>query len=45
MALQIRDFWEALNYASLKKLPIVFLCENNNYSTFTSQNKKAGRKS
>lgn len=37
-------FWEALNYSSLKKLPIVFLCENNNYSTFTSQNKRLGGK-
>jgi pyruvate dehydrogenase E1 component alpha subunit len=37
-------FWEALNYASLKKLPIIFLCENNNYSTFTSQSKRLGGK-
>ena len=25
--------YEALNFASLKKLPIVFVCENNFYST------------
>ena len=33
-------FWESLNYASLKKLPIVFICENNNYSTFSPQYKR-----
>lgn len=26
-------FYESLNFASLKKLPIVFICENNLYST------------
>lgn len=26
-------FYESLNFASLKKLPIVFICENNFYST------------
>lgn len=25
-------FWEALNFASLQKLPVVFVCENNGYS-------------
>jgi len=29
-------FWETLNYAGLKKLPIIFICENNNYSTFSA---------
>ena len=28
-------FWESLNYSSLKKLPILFICENNNYSVFS----------
>jgi len=28
-------FWEAINYASLKKLPIIFICENNVYSTYS----------
>jgi TPP-dependent pyruvate/acetoin dehydrogenase alpha subunit len=26
-------FYEALNYASIKKLPVLFVCENNLYST------------
>ena len=26
-------FYEALNFASLKKLPVIFICENNLYST------------
>jgi pyruvate dehydrogenase E1 component alpha subunit len=28
-------FWEAVNYAALKKLPVVFVCENNRYSTYS----------
>lgn len=30
-------FWEAINYSALKKLPILFICENNNYSTYSPQ--------
>lgn len=30
-------FHEALNYASLKKLPVVFVCENNFYATNSPQ--------
>ena len=33
-------FWEAMNYAGLKKLPILFLCENNRYATFSDQLKR-----
>ena len=37
-------FWESINYAFLKKLPILFICENNNYSVFSPQKKRqAGR--
>ena len=36
-------FWESINYAFLKKLPILFICENNNYSVFSPQkNRQAG---
>ena len=33
-------FWEAINYAVLRKLPVVFLCENNRYSTYSHQLKR-----
>jgi TPP-dependent pyruvate/acetoin dehydrogenase alpha subunit len=33
-------FWEAINYAVLHKLPVVFLCENNRYSTYSHQLKR-----
>lgn len=36
-------FWEALNYAVLEKLPVVFVCENNNYSVFSPQLKRQAR--
>ncbi len=34
-------YWEALSYASLMKLPLVFVCENNGYSTFSPQKKRS----
>jgi pyruvate dehydrogenase E1 component alpha subunit len=34
-------FWETINYAALAKLPIVFVCENNNYSVFSPQLKRS----
>jgi pyruvate dehydrogenase E1 component alpha subunit len=33
-------FWEAVNVASLRKLPVVFVCENNRYATFSPQSKR-----
>jgi len=36
-------FYEAANYAVLKNLPVVFLCENNNYSVYTHIDKRQPR--
>jgi pyruvate dehydrogenase E1 component alpha subunit len=33
-------FWEAVNFAVLKRLPLVFVCENNRYSTFSPLHKR-----
>lgn len=33
-------FWESVNYAALARLPVVFVCENNNYSVFSPQLKR-----
>lgn len=33
-------FHESLNFAALKKLPIVFICENNSYAIYTHQHKR-----
>jgi len=33
-------FWEAITYAQLAKLPVVFVCENNRYSTYSPQLKR-----
>ncbi len=35
-------FAESLNFAVLKKLPIVFVCENNQYAIHTHQNRRQG---
>ena len=36
-------FWESLNYASLSKIPILFICENNNLSVLSPQkNRQSG---
>ncbi len=34
-------FWEAINFAALKKLPVLFLIENNRYSTASDQLKRS----
>ncbi len=36
-------FAETLNFAVLKQLPILFVCENNGYAIHTHQNKRQGR--
>ena len=33
-------FWEAINYASLKNLPSIFICENNKYATYSNISKR-----
>jgi TPP-dependent pyruvate/acetoin dehydrogenase alpha subunit len=35
-------FAESLNFAVLKKLPILFVCENNQYAIHTHQNRRQG---
>jgi TPP-dependent pyruvate/acetoin dehydrogenase alpha subunit len=35
-------FSESLNFAVLKKLPILFVCENNRYAIHTRQNRRQG---
>jgi TPP-dependent pyruvate/acetoin dehydrogenase alpha subunit len=32
--------WETVNYAAVAKLPVIFVCENNNYSVFSPQLKR-----
>lgn len=36
-------FAESLNFAVLKKLPILFICENNQYAIHTHQHQRQGR--
>jgi len=33
-------FWETVNYAALARLPLVLVCENNNFSVFSPQLKR-----
>jgi len=38
-------FWESLNFACLKKLPILFVCEDNNFSIHSPLAERIGYKS
>ena len=38
-------FWESLNIACLKKLPVLFICEDNGYAVHTSSTLRHGYKS
>jgi TPP-dependent pyruvate/acetoin dehydrogenase alpha subunit len=33
-------FWEAISYAGAKRLPVLFVCENNRYATYSDQLKR-----
>jgi len=39
------DFWESINIASLMKLDIVFLCEDNGLAVYTDKSSRKGYKS
>ena len=33
-------FWESLNFCALKKLPILFICENNGFAIYSTQRQR-----
>ncbi|MDY6845350.1 MAG: thiamine pyrophosphate-dependent enzyme, partial [Thermodesulfobacteriota bacterium] len=35
-------FWESINFASLKKLPILFICEDNGFAVHTPRKERHG---
>ena len=36
-------FWEAVNMIALRQLPVLLICENNGYATFSPQQKRQAR--
>lgn len=38
-------FWESLNFACLKKLPVLFICEDNNFAIHSALGERVGFKS
>ncbi len=44
-ALQEGVFWESLNFACLKKLPVLFVCEDNDLAIHSRLKERAGHKS
>ena len=43
MAQQRREFFESLDFASLHNLPILFVCENNEYSVYSHISKRQSK--
>ena len=44
-ALEGGAFWESMNFACLKKLPILFVCEDNGFAVFTDRETRHGYRS
>ena len=36
-------FWEAVSFAALRQMPVIFICENNRYATFSEHLKRQSR--
>lgn len=44
-ALEGGAFWESLNFACLKRLPVIFICEDNGFAVFTDLKTRHGYRS